>query len=157
MSVAGARTVAGRLAAAVGEPLHGLVDDPDAPVQHLFPSAAALRDLDPSTLPMPMSRRRALSAACAAVADGTIVIDAGADRDTLVAQLEALPGVGPWTAAYVAMRGIGDPDVFMPSDLGVRHALDALALPSSPVGASSLAERWRPWRSYALHHLWASL
>jgi len=106
---------------------------------------------------MPVSRRRALVAACAAVADGSIVIDAGADRETLVAQLESLPGVGPWTAAYVAMRGIGDPDVFMPTDLGVRHALDGLGLPSSARAATELAERWRPWRSYALHHLWATL
>jgi len=157
VSVIGARTIAGRLAASLGEPLDGLVDDPASPVQRVFPSCAALRDVDPAALPMPVSRRRALVAACAAVADGSIVIDAGADREALVAQLESLPGVGPWTAAYVAMRGIGDPDVFMPTDLGVRHALDGLGLPSSARAASELAERWRPWRSYALHHLWATL
>ena len=66
-------------------------------------------------------------------------------------------GIGPWTASYVAMRALGDPDVFMPTDLGVRHALDALGVDGRPGPAARLAERWSPWRSYALHHLWASL
>lgn len=156
VSVAGARTIAGRLTAAVGE----RVDEHAvgaAGVTHLFPSAAVLRDIDPALLPMPAARRRSLVAACAAVADGTIVIDAGADRDRLIAALLRIDGIGPWTAAYVAMRGVGDPDVFMPTDLGVRHSLEALGLPSSPAAADELANRWRPWRSYALHHLWADL
>jgi AraC family transcriptional regulator of adaptative response / DNA-3-methyladenine glycosylase II len=75
----------------------------------------------------------------------------------VLAALQALPGIGPWTASYVAMRALGDPDVFMPTDLGVRHALDALGLESSPRAATQRAERWSPWRAYALHHLWASL
>ncbi len=72
-------------------------------------------------------------------------------------QLIALPGLGPWTAAYIAMRGLGDPDVFLAGDLGVRHALEALGAPADPRSAAARAEAWRPWRSYALHHLWASL
>ncbi|MEO5899450.1 MAG: DNA-3-methyladenine glycosylase 2 family protein, partial [Ilumatobacteraceae bacterium] len=66
-------------------------------------------------------------------------------------------GIGPWTASYVAMRALGDPDVFMPTDLGVRHALVALGVDGSPKAATAAAERWSPWRSYALQHLWASL
>jgi AraC family transcriptional regulator of adaptative response / DNA-3-methyladenine glycosylase II len=96
-------------------------------------------------------------AACSAIADGRVVIDAGSDRAELDAALQALPGVGPWTSSYVAMRALGDPDVFMPTDLGVRHALQRLGLDGSPVAAAALAQRWRPWRSYALHHLWATL
>ncbi len=156
VSVAGARTIAGRLASAVGERIDqfGLIE---SAVTHLFPSAAALSGIDPSLLPMPAARRRSLVAACTAVADRSIVIDAGADRGQLVSDLQRIVGIGPWTAAYVAMRGVGDPDVFMPTDLGVRHSLEALGLPASAGAATELAERWRPWRSYALHHLWANL
>jgi AraC family transcriptional regulator of adaptative response / DNA-3-methyladenine glycosylase II len=91
------------------------------------------------------------------LADGNIVIDAGSDRDEIARQLEALQGIGPWTASYVALRALGDPDVFLPTDIGVRNALRILGVDSTPKGAARLAESWRPWRSYALHHLWASL
>ena len=81
----------------------------------------------------------------------------GSDRDEISRQLESLPGIGPWTATYVALRALGDPDVFLPTDIGVRNALRALGADSTPKAAERLAESWRPWRSYALHHLWASL
>jgi AraC family transcriptional regulator of adaptative response / DNA-3-methyladenine glycosylase II len=71
--------------------------------------------------------------------------------------LLALPGIGPWTVAYIAMRALGDPDAFMPNDLGVRHALERLGCDGRPPGASRLAERWRPYRAYATQHLWAYL
>ncbi len=160
VSVAGARTVAGRLCEHVGEPAGEHVGDDsggeDVPWL-LFPSAAALATIDPDLLPMPMARRRALIGACTAVADGTVSIDPGVDRAELAARLVSLPGIGPWTAQYVAMRALGDPDVFMPSDLGVRHGLDALGIASAPKLAAEHALRWSPWRSYALHHLWHSL
>jgi AraC family transcriptional regulator of adaptative response / DNA-3-methyladenine glycosylase II len=161
VSVAGARTVAGRLAAAIGDHVALAVsEDPEQgtalPVL-LFPSAASLADIDPDSLPMPMARRRALIGACRAIADGEVAIDLGADRDGLSAALQRLPGVGPWTAQYVSMRALGDPDVFMPTDLGVRHALEGLGHDGSPAAAAALAARWSPWRSYALHHLWQSL
>jgi hypothetical protein len=79
--------------------------------------------------------------------------DLEARRATRTALL-ALPGIGPWTASYVAMRALGDPDVFLPTDLGVRHALERLGVASDPKAAQDRAERWRPWRSYALVHLW---
>jgi AraC family transcriptional regulator of adaptative response / DNA-3-methyladenine glycosylase II len=95
--------------------------------------------------------------ACQQLAAGNIVIDAGSDREEIAMKLEALPGVGPWTASYVALRALGDPDVFLPTDIGVRNALRALGAESTPKAAARLADSWRPWRSYALHHLWASL
>ena len=153
VSVTGARTLAARLVAAHGEPLA----EPVGGVTHVFPSAATIAGLSPHDFAMPRARGAALIEACTRVADGRIVLDAGSDRADTVASLEALKGIGPWTAGYVAMRALGDPDVFLPTDLGVRHALDALGADSSPRAAAELAERWSPWRSYALHHLWASL
>ena len=106
---------------------------------------------------MPESRRRTLRVLAGRLGDGSIVVDAGADRAALEAQLTALPGIGPWTAGYIALRGLGDPDVFLPSDLGVRRALERLGTPADPAAAAGRAKAWRPWRSYGLHHLWASL
>src|SRR3954454_11178150 len=98
---------------------------------------------------MPPARRRTLGELARRVADGTVVLDVGADRDEVAARLQAIPGIGPWTAGYVLMRGLGDPDVFLPTDLGVRAGLGVLGL------AATCAERWRPFRSYGLHHLWS--
>ena len=153
VSVAGARTLAARIVAAHGEPLA----EPVGAITHVFPSAATIAGLSPQDFAMPRARGAALIEACAKVADGSIVLDAGSDRAEATAALQSLRGIGPWTAGYVAMRALGDPDVFLPSDLGVRHALDALGAESSPVAAAQRAEAWRPWRTYALHHLWASL
>ena len=84
------------------------------------------------------------------------MIDPGADPAELRRSLVALPGIGPWTAEYVAMRALRDPDAFMPTDLGIRRAARA-ARPARRPGPSrrQLTERWRPWRSYAMAHLWA--
>lgn len=153
VSVAGARTLASRLVAAHGEPLA----NPVGAVTHAFPAPATLAGLSPQDFAMPRSRGAALIEACAQVADGRIVLDAGSDRDATTAALQALRGIGPWTAGYVAMRALGDPDVFLPTDIGVRNALHALGADGSPKAAAALAEQWRPWRSYALHHLWATL
>lgn len=153
VSVAGARTLAARLVARYGEELANPVDD----VTHVFPSAATIAGLAPEDFAMPRSRGSALIEACARVADGRIVLDAGSDRTETVHALQAVRGIGPWTAGYVAMRALGDPDVFLPTDVGVRNALISLGVDGSPAWAEAHAERWRPWRSYALHHLWASL
>ena len=103
----------------------------------------------------PAARVRAVTGAAAALASGDLTLSAGDDSAAQRAALLSLPGVGPWTADYVRMRITGDPDVFLPTDVGVRHGLTALGLDASPKAAAAHAERWRPWRSYALHHLWA--
>ncbi|MFN8194722.1 MAG: Ada metal-binding domain-containing protein [Nocardioidaceae bacterium] len=151
VSVAGARTVAGRLAASYGRPL----PEPDGTLTRLFPDASALAALDPETLPMPRARGRALVGVTSALADGRLALDRGPDRDDTRRRLLDLPGIGPWTADYIALRALGHPDVFLPTDLGVRDAL--LRLGQAPAAAAGIAERWRPWRSYALLHLWHSL
>jgi AraC family transcriptional regulator of adaptative response / DNA-3-methyladenine glycosylase II len=147
VSVAGARTLIARLAVTAGEPLAV----PAPGLTHVFPAPEAIAALEPDALPMPRTRGRTLVALGDAVARGTIVLDPGTDRDELVERLVELPGIGPWTARYTAMRGLGDPDVFLDTDLGVRRALTHLGATASD------AERWRPWRTYALHHLWATL
>ena len=148
VSVAGARTLAGRLTAAHGQPLpDGLADEQ---LTHAFPTAQALAAADPADLPLTRARAHALTSLCRALADGSLALHSGADRDATRERLLTLPGVGPWTAEYVAMRALGDPDAFPATDLGVRKALERLGGDADP-------ERWRPWRAYAVQHLWASL
>jgi len=136
VSVAAARTLAGRLTAQLGAPLAS----PRGGVTHIFPTPAALAGLDPESLPMPRARGRALVRLAAALADGEPVD-------------ERLPGIGPWTTAYVALRS-GDDDAFLPTDLGVKHGLTALG--ADPGRAAELAEAWRPYRGFAVAHLWAA-
>jgi AraC family transcriptional regulator of adaptative response / DNA-3-methyladenine glycosylase II len=108
---------------------------------------------------MPRSRGRALVALCRALADGDVVLDRGAGRDDTRKALLDIPGIGPWTADYIAMRALGDPDVFLPADTGTRDALAGLGrqLTGDPATAAELAQSWRPWRSYAQAHLWRTL
>jgi AraC family transcriptional regulator of adaptative response / DNA-3-methyladenine glycosylase II len=152
VSVAGARTLAGRLVARYGKPLTAA----DGTLTHLFPDADALVDVSGPELGIPAARGRGVAALARAVAGGDLELDPGADRRRTVDQLMALAGIGPWTASYVAMRGLGDPDVFLAGDLGVRRALQSQGLAGDPRTASALAERWRPWRSYALQYLWSA-
>ncbi len=153
VSLAGAATLAGRLVADCGVPLAR----PVGAVTHLFPTAEAIAALDPARLAMPAARRRAVLGLAAALASGSVTLDARSDREQARAALQALPGIGPWTVEYVAMRALRDPDAFLATDLGVRHALQKLGLDGRPAAASALAERWRPYRAYALQHLWALL
>ena len=118
VSVAGARTVLGRLAADHGE----RADDG----QLLFPSAAALADTDPAQFPFPRGRGEALRELARLVLDGRLDLDAGADPEATRATLLGIRGIGPWTASYVAMRALGDPDAWLPGDVGVRNALAQL-------------------------------
>jgi AraC family transcriptional regulator of adaptative response / DNA-3-methyladenine glycosylase II len=104
---------------------------------------------------MPRARGRALIAVCRALADGELRLDRGADRDDVHRQLLEVPGIGPWTADYIALRALGHPDVFLPTDIGIRDALRLLG--RDPAEAAALAEGWRPWRSYAQLHLWHTL
>jgi AraC family transcriptional regulator of adaptative response / DNA-3-methyladenine glycosylase II len=154
VSVSGARTIAGRLVHAAGEAL----PEPIGGITHLFPTPSALIALaerDPATFSMPGGRRRALVALADAVATGAVVIDPGADPSELRTSLLALPGIGPWTAEYVALRALRDPDAFLPTDLGIRRAAQSLGHPGDPASLSAVSEGWRPWRSYAMVALWA--
>jgi AraC family transcriptional regulator of adaptative response / DNA-3-methyladenine glycosylase II len=141
VSVAGARTLLGRLADAHGAPYAGA---------RLFPTSERLAAVDPETLPMPRARARTLGALARTLSEGDLDLCPGADGERTKARLLAIPGIGPWTADYIALRALGDPDVFLASDLGVRRALERLG------GDARAAERWRPFRSYATHHLWAA-
>jgi AraC family transcriptional regulator of adaptative response / DNA-3-methyladenine glycosylase II len=153
ISVAGAATVAARLTERYGARLPTSTSFEG--LDRAFPTAGSLAEADPAELPMPTARGRALTTLCAALAAGEIRLDRGGERAEVRARLLALPGIGPWTASYIAMRALGDPDVFMPTDVGVRHAFTRLGL--DPNDGARLAERWRPWRSYAQLHLWSSL
>jgi AraC family transcriptional regulator of adaptative response / DNA-3-methyladenine glycosylase II len=154
VSLAGAATLAGRLARAHGEPL----TNPIGTVTHLFPSAEALASADIANgTGMPAARGRAIQTVARALASGEIDLGAGADRAKAQQQLLALPGIGPWTVSYIAMRALRDPDAFLPTDLGIKHALERLGQNSSPAGALKLAERWRPYRAAASQHLWGVL
>jgi AraC family transcriptional regulator of adaptative response / DNA-3-methyladenine glycosylase II len=152
VSLSAAATLAGRLAADSGEPLVR----PIGSVTHLFPSSKALAEADPSRLPMPAARRQALRALAGALAGGELELADGVDPDDVRRKLLALPGIGPWTTEYVAMRALRDADAFLPTDLGVRRALQWLGQDSRPAAATRLAERWRPYRAYAFQHLLAA-
>jgi len=160
VSVAGARTVAGRLAATFGSSL----DDPTTggPVlggatspARLFPTAAQLAAADPELLAMPRARGRALVGACRAIAEGAV--DLRAEPSGLRAALLDLPGIGPWTADYLLLRAFGQRDVFLAGDLAIRRALERLGVDGRPRPAADRARAWSPWRSYATLHLWRSL
>jgi AraC family transcriptional regulator of adaptative response / DNA-3-methyladenine glycosylase II len=150
VSVRGAAGTAAKLVARYGKPL----TSPSGSLTHLFPDAATLAAVDPGELPMPRARARTIVTLGDVLARGDVRLDPGADREETEARLLALPGVGPWTVVYLRMRALSDPDSFLPTDLGVRHGLEALSRPGDPASATRLAEAWRPWRSYAVHYLW---
>ncbi|MFF8828231.1 AlkA N-terminal domain-containing protein [Streptomyces sp. NPDC015131] len=152
VSTAAARTHAARLVAAHGTP----VDDPEGGLTHLFPRPEALAALDPASLALPRSRRTTLTTLIGALAEGTLRLGPGTDWDEARAGLAALPGFGPWTVEVIAMRALGDPDAFLPTDLGVRRAAAGLGLPATPAALTARAAAWRPWRAYAVQYLWAT-
>ena len=145
VSVAGARTLTARLL-----PMGAPLAEPVGTLTHAFPRAATLADADLTAVGLTGARRRTVSSLAAALTSGDIALDPGADREEAARALLAVPGIGPWTAALVGLRGLADPDVWLPGDLALRRSLAALG--SSDTEA---AGRWRPWRSYAVLHLWA--
>jgi len=153
ISVAGARTLAGRLVALCGRPLpkrlarHGLT--------HVFPSPAAVAEADVTSVGLPRARAAALKAFARAVADGSFVLAAPKGLEDFEERLTALPGFGPWTAHVVALRALGEGDAFPDGDLGLVKAMERAGVKKSRIAAR--AERWRPYRAYATLHLWASL
>jgi len=152
VSTAAARTHAARLVIAHGEP----IDDPDGGLTHLFPTPVALAGLDQDALALPRARRRTLTRLVAALAAGEVDLGPAADWHDARARLHALPGIGPWTVEVIAMRGLGDPDAFPGSDLGVVRAARALGLPSGAAALATASAAWRPWRAYAVQYLWAT-
>ncbi|MBQ0905938.1 AlkA N-terminal domain-containing protein [Micromonospora sp. U21] len=119
-----------------------------------FPSAEEMLGVPDEGFGMPVGRRETVRALARAVADGQLDLASGGDREETVRRLLALPGIGPWTAGYLAMRAFGDPDVLLPTDLAVRRGAAALGLPDTAKTLDAYAERWRPWRSYATIRLW---
>ena len=178
VSTAAAATLGARLARRYGEP----VDDGAGGLARLFPDMAVLAEAAsaglaeaasaglaeaasagltetesaPLAFAMPASRRRTVHALTQAIASGRVDLGPGADWDQARTALAAVPGIGPWTIEMIALRGLGDPDAFAPADLGVRRAAAALGLPGSPAALTGRAERWRPWRGYAMQYLWAT-
>ncbi|MFJ8580132.1 DNA-3-methyladenine glycosylase 2 family protein [Micromonospora sp. NPDC093277] len=171
ISLRSARTTLTHLLSAVTRPTpthpvdHEVVADPPGvsrqqlhgqPAQGLgaFPTAEEVLGVGDDGFRMPGARRETIRAVARAIADGSLDLDPGGDREEAVRRLTALPGIGPWTAGYVAIRALGDPDVFLPTDLGVRRGAAALGGPDDPKTLDAYADRWRPWRSYAVIRLW---
>jgi AraC family transcriptional regulator, regulatory protein of adaptative response / DNA-3-methyladenine glycosylase II len=150
ISVAGARTVLSRLVTVASPP-----PDPTVDGLRSFPSAAEVAEAPDAAFGMPAARRRTLRVLATAIADGRLHLDPGADREETEARLVGIPGIGPWTAQYVALRALGDPDVLLATDLGVRRGAAALGLPDDPAAlANHASATWAPWRSYATIRLW---
>ncbi len=152
VSTAAARTHAARLVTAHGTP----VDDPEGGLTHLFPSPEALAEVPPDSLAMPRTRRTTFTTLVGRLADGTLHLGVESDWSEARAKLLALPGFGPWTVDVIAMRALGDPDAFLPTDLGIRRAAQELGLPGTPAALTARAAAWRPWRAYAVQYLWAT-
>ena len=153
ITVPGAIRLAGALVARFGEKLR----EPDGALTHVFPDPAALAGVDPASLGMPRSRGVALLAVAAAVVADPHIFAAGRSLEEAVAQLRALPGIGEWTAQYIAMRQLREPDAFPAADIGLMRAMaDSEGVRPSASALLARAETWRPWRAYAAQHLWAS-
>ena len=152
VSVAAGTKLVAQIVAGRGTPLA----QPVGAVTHAFPPATAIAGLDPESLPMPRSRSRTLVGMAAELAALRLVLDDTVNRADAYAALVALPGIGPWTAGYIAMRALRDPDAFIPGDAGVRHGLVRLGRDPSPRETERVAEPWRPYRAYAVQHLWAA-
>ena len=142
VSVAAARTFAGRLTQRCGTAL----ETPRGSLTHSFPTAEQIAEAELTGLGLTSARVATLRAVARAVCDG-LSLEPTADRDSTRARLLAVPGIGPWTVDYVAMRALGDPDAFPADDLVLRKVLGT--------SAADVAEAWRPWRAYAAMHVWA--
>jgi AraC family transcriptional regulator of adaptative response / DNA-3-methyladenine glycosylase II len=150
VSVAGARTLAGRLVARFGTAV-----ERDDGLWHLFPEPERLVDADLRAVGIPVARQEALRG-CARAWLAEPLLESAATADEAVSRLAALPGIGPWTAGYIALRALRDPDALPAADLGLRRALavDFGGRRPTPREVVARAERWRPWRGYAVLHLW---
>jgi AraC family transcriptional regulator of adaptative response / DNA-3-methyladenine glycosylase II len=153
VSLSAARTLATRLVSSDGE----VIKIADPTLTRTFPSAARLADADLTKIGIPAGRQATIRALGLALASGRVALDPGADRSDVYRTLLEIPGIGEWTAGYIVMRALGDPDTFLSGDLGVRRAGSRLGLGTTPRAIAEHASAWRPWRTYATHQLWASL
>jgi AraC family transcriptional regulator of adaptative response / DNA-3-methyladenine glycosylase II len=160
VSVAAARTALTRLTDALGEPIalplpgDALAQGSSGGFTRLFPTAAAIAEHGREVLRGPARRIDAIVGVAEALAEGSLTIDVGESREDLERRLVALPGIGPWTAGYIALRVLGSPDVLLTGDLALRQGAARLGLPSEPRTLAAYGSRWAPWRSYAGLHLW---
>lgn len=149
ITVAAATTALSALTDALGERIGGAAGH-----DRLFPTMASIAEHGTEVLRRPAARIRAITAAAAALADGSLVLTAADDAASQRAALLARPGIGPWTADYVRMRVTGDPDITLPGDVAVRAGAAAVGIPSDPRGFEGWAARTSPWRTYLTAHLW---
>jgi AraC family transcriptional regulator of adaptative response / DNA-3-methyladenine glycosylase II len=152
ITVVAARTALSALTTALGERVDGFDGS-----TRLFPTMAAIAEHGAEVLRGPAARIRSIVGAAAALADGSLVLTTGDDAAEQRAALLAMPGIGPWTADYVRMRVLGDPDVFLPGDVAVRSGAAATGLPADPKPLTEWVARAAPWRSYLTAHLWRAV
>ncbi len=152
VSVKGATTLTARVVKRFGEPLRHAREG----LSHLFPTPAALAEADLTNVGVTKARTRSVNALSAAIAADDLDLDGLQGLDESVRRLRKLPGIGEWTAQYIAMRALREADAFPAGDLGLRRALGGGQGPVSERELRNSAERWRPWRAYAAIHLWMS-
>jgi AraC family transcriptional regulator of adaptative response / DNA-3-methyladenine glycosylase II len=152
VSVAAATGLTGKVAATFGR----IADWSDPALNRVFPAPEVLAGAELESVGMPAQRASAVRALASGISSGDLALDGARGLDALVEQLTALPGVGPWTAQYIAMRACGDPDAFPAGDLGLRRAAGNGHGPVDEAELRARAEAWRPWRAYAAMHLWCS-
>ncbi len=153
VTVKAATTISGRLASRCGTSLASPRDG----LTHVFPSAEVLAKADLARLGIPQARADTITALARAVHADGLDLDAAPDLDQYIQRLTAIRGIGPWTAKYIAMRVLGEPDAFPETDLGLREAFKRQGQSTVARDMLARAERWRPWRAYAARILWSSL
>jgi AraC family transcriptional regulator of adaptative response / DNA-3-methyladenine glycosylase II len=151
ISVAGARTLATRLAHRFGTPLAAPLAQG---LDHLFPAAEALADADLASIGLTRARAETLRTMARALLDGRVDFRPERTLDDFTSRWVALPGIGPWTAHYIALRALGHPDAFPADDLVLQRALPNDGSRLSAKALAARAEAWRPWRAYSVIHLW---
>jgi AraC family transcriptional regulator of adaptative response / DNA-3-methyladenine glycosylase II len=155
ITVAQATVLAARIVRTWGEPLPPALAGRVPGLTHVFPSAERLAGADLSGLPMPRARSAAIAGLAAAVLADPAILEPGGDLAAAILRLKALPGVGDWTAHYIAMRQLRQPDAFPRGDIGLLRAMAGLdGVRPTAAALQARAEAWRPWRAYAALHLW---
>jgi AraC family transcriptional regulator of adaptative response / DNA-3-methyladenine glycosylase II len=156
ITVPAATKLLGKLVQAFGAPLPAAMHEVEG-LTHLFPLAARIATADLAVLGMPSARALAVTSVAQAIGAAPAIFSRGADLEEAIAKLRSLPGIGEWTAQYIAMRELREPDAFPAADVGLLRALpDGDGRRPSPAELLARAERWRSWRAYAALHLWAA-